>query len=156
MSNAGTFHHCSNCSGKVVCCSYFDQINAPVLNKEELQEIKNLILMDDFYNILDKNLFSLKLNGKNCIFYIDSKCSIYNNRPIDCRLYPFDIIKIEKKYYLILYLLECINYESFLHEKIDVEALINDVIPWIDEFTDEKNFTKMKNKKYRIIREIKK
>lgn len=76
-------------------------------------------------------------------------------RPVDCRLYPFDIIKSNDRYYLILYLLNCINYESFYIENHNIDSLINDITTWISEFTDEQNYTKMKTKKYTIIKEIK-
>lgn len=74
---------------------------------------------------------------------------------MDCRLYPFDIIKNNDRYYLILYLLNCINYAFFYAENPNIDSLINDVISWINEFTDEQNFTKMKTKKYETIKEIK-
>ena len=68
MNNSGCFKHCTNCSSEVVCCSYFDKINAPVLNKEELQKIKEIVKNEHFYEVLGQNLFSLKLTGNNCIF----------------------------------------------------------------------------------------
>ena len=156
MNNSGCFKHCTNCSSEVVCCSYFDKINAPVLNKEELQKIKEIVKNEQFYEVLGKNLFSLKLTVNNCIFYKDSRCVIYDNRPVDCRLYPFDIIRRSERYFLILYLLDCIDFDSFYCENYELDSLINDIIPWINDFTDEQNFTKMKNKRYRIIKEISK
>ena len=154
MVNNGCYENCTNCNSEIVCCSYFDKINAPVLNKEELQRIKEFIKSDEFYNIMGDNLFSLKLDGNNCVFYQNDKCLIYDIRPIDCRLYPFDIIKIENKFYLILYLLSCIDYKHFYNESLKINPLIDNVIPWIKRFTDEQNYTKMKTKKYKIIREL--
>jgi len=151
----GTFSECTNCNSNPVCCSYFDEINPPSLNKEELDNIKDIIGNDDFYNILDENLFTLKTNGNNCIFYNDNKCGIYDNRPLDCRLYPFDIMQIEEKYYLVLYVLSCINYDNFQNNTSSIDSLINDFAPWIESFTDERNFTKIKKKEYKIIKEIK-
>lgn len=154
MVNYGCYENCTNCNSKIVCCSNFDKINAPVLSKEELQRIRQFIKSEDFYNIMGDNLFSLKLDGNNCIFYQNGKCIIYDIRPVDCRLYPFDIIKIDDRFYLILYLLDCIDYSCFYNESLKIQSLIDDVVPWIDEFTDEQNYTKMRTKKYKIIKEL--
>lgn len=154
-NKCGTFLECTNCNTNPVCCSYFDEINPPCLNKEELEKIKKIIGKDNFYNTLDQNLFTLKTNGDNCIFYNDNKCRIYDNRPTDCKLYPFDIMKIKQKYYLILYTLHCINNEQFQNNNYNIDSLVNSIIPWIEDFTDERNFTKIKKKGYKIIKEIK-
>ena len=155
MTKDGCFEHCTNCNSDISCCYNFDMINAPVLNKHELERIKEFINSEDFYNAFSDNLFSLKTIGNKCIFYQNNKCLIYDIRPVDCRLYPFDIIKSNDRYYLILYLLNCINYESFYIENHNIDSLINDITTWISEFTDEQNYTKMKTKKYTIIKEIK-
>lgn len=154
MKKDGTFQHCTNCSSNPICCSNFNKINAPALNREELQKIKQFVENEEFYNRLEENLYSIKIKEDKCIFYRNNKCIIYDNRPIDCRLYPFDIIKLEDKYYLILYLLECINSKNLEEEHSRIDSIIGDVIPWINQFTDERNFTKMKDKKYKIIKEI--
>lgn len=155
MTKDGCFEHCTNCNSDISCCCNFDVINAPVLNKQELERLKQFLNSDDFYNVLGNNLFSLKTIGNKCIFYQNNKCLIYNIRPVDCRLYPFDIIKSNDKYYLILYLLSCINNKSFYVENHNIDSLISDVVSWINEFTDEQNYTKMKTKKYATIKEIK-
>lgn len=151
----GTFTECTNCASITSCCACFDQINAPSLNKEELETIKNIVQNSDFYDAIDGNLFTLKTKDNKCIFYVNDKCLIYDNRPTDCKLYPFDIMKIEQKYYLVLCILHCINYEQFQSNNYNIDSLINDIVPWIDEFTDERNFSKIKKKAYKTIKEIK-
>ena len=64
--------------------------------------------------------FNINTINNKCIFY-DGKCKIYNNRPYDCRLYPYDIKKINEKFFLVLYKLDCIEYENFFE---DVDFLI--------------------------------
>ena len=46
-----------------------------------------------------------KKNSTHCIFWDEkeSKCSIYHQRPFDCRAYPFDILKINNTYHWIVY-----------------------------------------------------
>ena len=75
-------------------------------------------------------------------------------RPNDCRLFPFDIIKKEQKYYLILYKISCINIEKY---KTNIEAtdkIVNKIIPWISDFTDSNNYNKLSKFDYEIIKEI--
>lgn len=44
-------------------------------------------------------------NSNRCVFWnSDScRCSIYENRPFDCRAYPFDILEVDGKYHWIVY-----------------------------------------------------
>jgi hypothetical protein len=46
-----------------------------------------------------------KKNSNICVFWDEKNknCSIYNQRPFDCRAYPFDILKIDGKYHWIVY-----------------------------------------------------
>lgn len=155
MSDLGCYQNCTNCTLSGECCSHFDRINPPVLNKEELIKIRNFISKNDFYKKISDNLFQLKVENDKCIFYKNGKCSIYNYRPTDCKLYPFDIIKDGLNYYLVLYLLDCIDTEKMLKENIEMDNLVDSVIPWIEQFTDERNYTKMKKIKYKVIKEIK-
>lgn len=134
--------------------SSFDRINAPVLNKEELKEISQVLRNNDFYDIIDDNLYKIRLSNNKCIFLENGRCSIYNHRPVDCRLYPFDIIKKDYKYYLILYKLECINNNVIVDDFNCIDKLIDKIKPWIVDYTDDRNYTKMKKLEYRILKEI--
>ena len=46
-----------------------------------------------------------KPNSDFCIFWDEQekRCSIYKQRPFDCRAYPFDILKTNDKYHWIVY-----------------------------------------------------
>lgn len=154
-NNLGCYKDCTDCTLSGECYSHFDKINFPVLNKDELVKIRNLICNDEFYNKINDNLFQLKVEDGKCIFYQNGKCSIYNYRPVDCKLYPFDIIKDGVNYYLVLYFLNCIDGNKIIKENPDIDKLVNCVIPWIEQFTDEINYTKMKKLKYEVIKRVK-
>ncbi len=154
MSNVGCYNTCNNCNLLGSCCTSFNKINAPVLNMEEMFEIKENTYRDDFYESVDNNLFLLKTKDNHCIFYKDGKCDIYDCRPVDCRLFPFDIIKKDYNYYLVLYLLDCMDSEKLIEEAGNIDELVDSIKPWIGEFTYDMNYTKMKNLKYKIIRQI--
>lgn len=92
----GCYSDCANCLSESKCCSCFDKINLPVLNKNEIINIEKYTKNDDFYVALEKNIFSLKTLNDKCIFYKNGKCLIYRVRPTDCQLFPYDIIKVIK------------------------------------------------------------
>ena len=152
MCKEGTFKKCTNCSEKRNCCELFNELNAPTLSKEELNNIKEKYV--DFYEEIDENTYSIKTINNVCFFYQNGKCQIYDKRPLDCRLYPFDIIEKENKYYLILYKLKCNSQNDYINDLEDIDKIVNQIKPWIKEFTNPSNFTKMKDQEYIIIKEI--
>lgn len=97
-----------------------------------------------FINIVAKNGI--------CPFY-DKKCTIYNDRPNDCRLFPFDIKIIENKYFLILYKLDCFNFNDMIKENVD--DIVELVKPYIDIFASKELNIKLDAMEYTIIKEIK-
>lgn len=153
MKREGTFKTCTNCKKRFNCCETFDKMNPPTLTLKEIELIENEY--SDFYENLGDNLYRLKVEDNTCIFFRNGKCVIYDIRPLDCRLFPFDIIKDNDKYYLILYKLECINIDCFLNALSEIDSIIEKIIPNIEAFTDKINFTKMQDMKYIIIKEIK-
>ncbi len=150
----GCYDVCNHCCVGGRCCSSFDIINSPVLNNDEMTKIREILNSDEFYIAVDKNIYKLKTNNNKCIFLKNGRCSIYENRPLDCRLYPFDIIKKDSKYYLILYQLDCTSDYKIVDDVNCVNNLIDKIRPWIEDFTDNRNYTKMKNLKYIIIKQI--
>lgn len=154
ISTPGNFKQCENCKINGECCKSFCEINSPCVNNQELKQIKDITKSDNFFIKVDDNLFNLKNYTGKCIFYKNGKCSIYQNRPTDCKLFPFDIIKKNSRYYLILYLLDCYDYDNIKKEIINLDNLIDKIIPWIDKFTDKRNYTKMQKLKYKIIKEV--
>ena len=88
---------CSSCKTKS-CCKSFSGAN---LLQSELEKIKDYVGNDSFakivtYNKIPTPVIQKKSDSDECIFW-DSKndcCSIYDLRPFDCKLFPFDIHKI--------------------------------------------------------------
>lgn len=74
-----------------------------------------------------------------CLFS-NSKCSIYANRPIDCRMFPFDFKEIEGEYCVIYYNKVC---QAIPSNKDEIEMcahnmrpLLNIVLPYMSECSD--------------------
>lgn len=103
----GTYEFCTQChnENKQCCCSSED-IDMPVLLLNEAQKIQaqhpRSQKSREFSHNID-NTTVRQMNRKetvdngmkitHCHFYDarDNVCKIYNNRPTDCRLFPFDI-----------------------------------------------------------------
>ncbi|MBE6153948.1 MAG: YkgJ family cysteine cluster protein [Firmicutes bacterium] len=150
----GCYDICTNCFADGNCCSSFDTINAPVLNKDELMQLIEVLKKDDFYDAVDDNLYKIRTNNNECIFLKNGRCSIYNFRPLDCKLYPFDIIKKDSKYYLVLYQLDCIEGYTIVDNFDCLDELIEKIKTWIVDYTDDRNYTKMRKLKYKVIKEV--
>ncbi len=103
---------CSACSHKT-CCS---TTTTPFLTKKE------------------KMVYDIKSNGKCNKLKKDGKCSIYSNRPIDCRLFPIHIQKIGSKFYWI------INKKCSLSKIIDVKKEVDKLErSYLEELKQELN-----------------
>ncbi len=99
-------HLCSNCK-TMGCCT---NSAVPLVFESDLINLKSINKdNDDFLH--DRNVngniikaVNKKPNSNECIFWDEKKgCSIYKQRPFDCRAYPFDILKIEGKFHWIAY-----------------------------------------------------
>ena len=75
--------NCSVCKNH--CCGQSDRVGAPILLPSE---IKNF----DKNDITDENgVYQLKRNENGLCKFLDGnkRCSIYEKRPLECRLYPW-------------------------------------------------------------------
>ena len=97
----GTYSFCANCPTSA-CCSKVrpgGRIDSPILFPGDVRAVER-------FTGESADRFSVSKNGKNhserlmrtgsqsgCYFYRDGKCAIYHVRPLDCRLFPFDIIE---------------------------------------------------------------
>ena len=59
------------------------------------------------------------------------------------------------KYYLILYQLGCVEEYTVVDNFDCLDDLIEKIKPWIIDYTDDRNYIKMKRLKYKVIKEIK-
>lgn len=123
----GTYEFCTDCyKEKAVCCCASEEIDMPVLLDSETNAIRTLLskkkqAKKDYSNQLPspynstsvrqirreqlKNPASTGETSKCHFFDLSSKqCKIYKGRPIDCRLFPFDIkLSANKSEYIIGY-----------------------------------------------------
>lgn len=97
----GTFDFCSDCPAHSHCCRRIrihGEMEPPFLSQAEAE----LIAQRTAGKIIDfailqgdsagQHLAIKALDGK-CHFYRNGICTIYELRPLDCRLFPFDIIE---------------------------------------------------------------
>lgn len=154
----GTYQGCSFCKEVPDCCSDFNRMDNPILSKEEICAIEDNTEEIGFYEQKMNGSYMLKTTRDGqCVFFLDKGCAIYKYRPADCKLYPYDIIKESDGYYLILYTLGCIS-EKYFSSPEEVERImpvVQSVLPWIDEFTDEGNYSKMSDMPYKVLKKVK-
>ena len=85
---------CGNCCGDMP-----GRERKILLTEKDLKRIKvsSLVTDNSFFkkNMLENGPYKyemVKTNG-NCIFLSSKRCSIYQNRPMICRFYPFTLIE---------------------------------------------------------------
>ncbi len=174
FNNLGTFNLCSNCVGNNFnCCSNFD-VDAPMLLPNEVDVIsrKTNIAIKDFAKKIEfskmynddnlKTLFQMQKQKDNaCYFYRNNKCTIYEIRPIDCRIFPYDI-KIGKdgNYYLIYYKVNScpiknVNIKDIKMVSYNTRVFLRMLLPYIKEWTDKYCCEKLtKDSNYEVICKI--
>lgn len=98
---------CSSCKTQGCCTNSA----VPLVFNSDLIDLKSIgkdtseFLHDRNVNGLVTKAINKKPNSDVCVFWDEEEkcCSIYNQRPFDCRAYPFDILKIEGKFCWIVY-----------------------------------------------------
>ncbi|MBA4718640.1 MAG: YkgJ family cysteine cluster protein [Nitrosopumilus sp.] len=102
---------CEGCQN-ISCCTNF---LSPLVFETDRKKLQN----NNLGISLDECLQSVVIAGKKfneikkksspqksmeCMFYDSKKgCTIYKHRPLDCRMFPFDIHKIDDKYRWVVY-----------------------------------------------------
>lgn len=139
---------CHECGAQ--CCFL------PWLPKEELD------LVTEFRNIVETiGNVSFFMNRARCKFVnSEGVCEIYALRPLDCRLFPLDIIEQDGRYYWCFYTI-CPTLSTMKHlleSKIpEIEPRISDAL-W-NQFKKQIEISKeiyepYKNRQYYIISEV--
>lgn len=98
---------CGNCDHKNCCTNSA----VPLVFAKDLEKIKKKFPQYTEYlktvEISGGDVFAIKKkdNLSECVFWDESVggCTIYESRPMDCRLYPFDILLVENSYHWIVY-----------------------------------------------------
>lgn len=155
---------CADCKENGCCCSS-EKVDMPVMFSFECnniqvkskldksifsENIKSVIKCDfDVYRMKSRKIED-KLGQKKdaCYFYDGQKCTIYRDRPIDCRLFPFDI-KVENNEFVFGYHNIC--SEICGKNKDDIEKYnyftrpyIYLLRPYIKEFSSSKSSEKLR------------
>ncbi|MEM3516244.1 MAG: YkgJ family cysteine cluster protein [Candidatus Bathyarchaeia archaeon] len=98
------------------CCIKTEML----LSLTDIEKIKALGFKESSFLINKNGWLKLKNKHGKCIFLKNGKCSIYEFRPLGCRLYP--LIYDENKGPVIDDL--CPFNKSFKYSKMDVEIII--------------------------------
>lgn len=95
-----------------------------------------------------------------CIFFRGGLCKIHSSRPLDCKFFPFEIMKIRGKYQWIYWEIPCQitdgrnkkYFEKYLLEHEN--TLLPKFLKYIDEYS-EFRIEELKRKfKFKVIREV--
>ncbi len=140
MENIDFHKHCVRCG--IWCC----RGENPYVTPKELKEL---------------NIDKIGRNPDNsCIFLSENKCMVYLKKPFECRIYPFDILKIEEEYTWILWdacpVTEVANLEENF-DNFERKLLNNYSKEFIQDYVryHEKNLNKKYgNIKFKIIKEV--
>ena len=102
---------CSKCA---LCCGDTKEKQRKILLLEsDVKRISNYIGKDtgDFTKIISGRepyaYLMKKDNGGRCIFLEEKNCSIYTNRPLVCKFYPFELINLGAYRYSFICTKEC-------------------------------------------------
>ena len=102
----------------------------------------------------EKKKYNLEYNGR-CGKFDNDKCSIYNLRPVDCRIFPITIYKVKDKFYWGLSL-NC-QLSSTIDVDKELEVIERVYLPQLkDELNEYNNYPWDEwFQNIRIIREVK-
>lgn len=143
------FSMCKNCKFDKACC----KIVPPMVFEFERATFRDYIIFDNFQ---DRQISLLKKIGKTCVFLKNGKCQIYNKRPFNCKMFPLDVKKINKKLCWILwefcYTPKNIEQNLASFEKIITKITKNELYTYI-AYT--KNSSDFQNLKFKILRKVK-
>ncbi len=97
----GTYSFCEQCKKEDNCCvkvTRNGRINCPILFPEDAERIEkhtgiSLSAFSIGHGILKRSHRVMKFANNGCFFCRNGQCSIYPVRPLDCRLFPFDILE---------------------------------------------------------------
>ncbi|WP_316506232.1 YkgJ family cysteine cluster protein [Nitrosopumilus sp.] len=169
---------CNSCTHKQCCTGFASPLvfekdfeNLKSIQKSQYVQIKTI--NGKSVRTIVKKKQSTKGNNNNsnaCVFWNeeDSCCSIYEHRPFDCKIFPFDIYKIDGKYVWIVY--SCNNNNSNTNEdrnswkwtegileELEQDPQFEDILKNIDVYSDITEIDSLEESKrmqFVILREI--
>lgn len=161
----GSYGFCGECVKRNrKCCCANEDVDMPILLPFEIENISKAhkISPQEFCENRSQNLAQMKrrqISGTNlngCYFYNGEKCTIYNERPIDCRLFPFDVAFIDGEYKLIYYTSICPScvglstseVEEFSH---NIKPLLSLMQPYLSESTFTQYNEKLRLHNFKVV-----
>ncbi len=94
-----------------------------------------------------------------CLFFNQKElCNIHNKRPFDCRFFPFDIHKIDGKFFWIIWKVDCPilekrDYEPYLQDH--EQNLLSKFKPYLNDYTKFRLEEFLQKYEYQVLREVK-
>ena len=140
---------CGSCNQKP-CCSDFSA--PPILFTGDLEKLKEIGKSNNHFVeeliIKSKPFKTIRKKGNSnaCIFWDEKTnfCSIYEHRPYDCRMFPFDIEWINNEYRWIVY--SCNPNSDWAWCEQHLEKLESD--PQFDEIMKNVEFFRLASNDY--------
>lgn len=131
---------CNKCN-HTSCCNNFVTPFLTPNEKEKISKAGHKDFSEDFITHgMNVHALKKKPGTDECVFWKkDTGCGIYENRPFDCMLFPFDIYKIDGEYKWVIY--SC-NPESEwkwtdkILTSLEEEIISEDVIKHIEAYSD--------------------
>jgi Fe-S-cluster containining protein len=156
---------CSSCQHQGCCTNS----SVPLVFSEDLRALASIGKSGKEYlqevTIKDKKMLAVKKknNSNVCVFWDESKkmCSVYENRPFDCRAYPFDIRFIDGKYHWIVY--SCNPDSNWLWSEDYLLALekdmeLNNIFKYMETFANNTELIlpqESQKTSFTVLREVK-
>ncbi|MBT4049504.1 MAG: hypothetical protein HOB18_08195 [Nitrospina sp.] len=131
IKDKGTYSFCQKCPSSGNCCSRVKRngsVDAPVVFDSDMEALS--LNSDDYSEVKHYGNYkarAIHTNGDGCYFFQGGKCTVYDRRPIDCRLFPLDIIEKEGRLIWIAYKNLCpveFNPEDYLE---DAKSLLSEL-----------------------------
>ncbi|MFC1613297.1 YkgJ family cysteine cluster protein [Patescibacteria group bacterium] len=139
MSN-NLWTECLNCGDK--CCKWRDSSFPLFLTSKEKESFPDINLRYP------------------CLYFNkDSLCDIHADRPIDCRLYPFDILKINDIFFWICFETSCLisrkdRNELEFYLKEHENKLIPEFKDYMEDYSKFKFDELIKKYKFVVLRKV--
>lgn len=136
VATDGEFSFCGSCPRQLNCCTrirHQGPIVPPFLFGGEVTRIGERsgiqaeMVADIRHDHLGRSFQTLRSTNPGCIFHVDGLCQIYRDRPIDCRLFPFDVHEtVDGRLFWVVYTKLCpvnFDYKPYLS---GVKALLKE------------------------------
>ena len=129
MIISSPFTFCEYCKVSQKCCRVLKvkgTLSPPLLTTHDKERLVNHLgegicdfIQYEYDCKSSKHLMFLRTHARGgCLFYRNNKCQIYDVRPLDCRIFPLDILEAGGHFYWII-------YDTFCRQEIECERLVN-------------------------------